>query len=105
MQQHRFLLLFLVFALLSNPLSAQKKRRAAAPKTPAVPVLEQARQAMDVYDFDGASNILSNAISEQEKKRKPTEDIEALEALLEEAQRVATKLHATERIVVIDSVV
>ena len=105
MQQHRFLLLFLVFALLSNPLSAQKKRRAAAPKTPAVPVLEQARQAMDVYDFDGASNILSKAIAEQEKKRKPTEDIEALEALLEEAQRVATKLHATERIVIIDSVV
>ena len=91
MQQHRFLLLFLVFALLSNPLSAQKKRRAAAPKTPAVPVLEQARQAMDVYDFDGASNILSKAIAEQEKKRKPTEDIEALEALRPTLSEAAQK--------------
>ena len=100
----RKLLLVLTVAMLSQPLSAQK-RRGAAPKTPAVPVLEQARRAMEVYDFDGASEILSKAIAEQEKKRKPTEDIEALEELLEEAQRIATKLHATERIVVIDSAV
>lgn len=60
---------------------------------------------MQAYDFDGAADLLSKAIAEQEKKRKPTEDIEALEELLEEAQRIGTKLHATERIVVIDSVV
>ena len=100
----RNLLLVLTVAMLSQPISAQKLR-GAAPKTPAVPVLQQARQAMDVYDFDGASEILSKAIAEQEKKRKPTEDIEALEELLEEAQRIAIKLHATERIVVIDSAV
>lgn len=100
------LTILLTFALLSTPLSAQKRRSAAAaPKEPAVPALEQARQAMKVYDFDGASAILSKAIAEQEKKRKPTEDVEAMEELLDEAQRIGTKLHATERIVVIDSVV
>ena len=100
----KILLLVLTVAFFSQPLSAQK-RRGATPKTPAVPVLQQVRQAIDVYDFDLAVELLSNEISEQGKKRKPTVNVDSLEALLEEVQGVATKLHATERIVVIDSVV
>ena len=100
----RFVLLLLLSVLLNSSLSAQK-RRTAVPKTPVLPVLEQARQSMRAYDFEGAAALLSKTLAEQKRKRKPTEDIEALEELLEASQHIGTKLHATERIVFIDSVV
>ena len=108
MKHPNFPLLPLLFAvaLLSAPLHAQKRRSTASkPKAPAPTALQQAREAMSAYDFDHAAEILTKAIAEQQRKRKPTLDLDSLEALLEFAQRVGTKLHATERIVVIDSVV
>lgn len=102
--RNHFILLLLFHFLLSAPLNAQK-RRSATPKAPALPVLKQARLAMEDYDFDRATDLLSTTIAAQKKKRKPTEDIAALERLQEMVQRLSTKLYATERIVFIDSVV
>lgn len=101
--RNRFFLFFFILltASLSLPLSAQRK----VTRNPALPVLEQAREYMRAYDFDGASELLSKALAEQKRRRRPTENIEALEELLEKAQRIATMLHATERVVFIDSVV
>lgn len=101
--RNQFILLLLVSFLLSAPLAAQKRR--AASKASAIPVLQQARQAMEDYDFDRATDLLSTTIAAQKKKRRPTEDIEALERLQDLVQRLSTKLYATERIVFIDSVV
>lgn len=93
-------LLVLCAVVLSQPLAAQKQKR-----TPAVPVLQQARQAIEVYDFDHAAELLASELTAQRKKRKPTVKIDSIEAQLEKVQSIATKLHATERITVIDSLV
>ncbi len=100
----KILSILLVLTVLSTSLYAQRRRRTAS-KTPAVPVLQQARKAMEAYDFEHAAELLSAEIERQGKLRRPTADIGSLESLMNEAQRIATKLHATERIVVIDSVV
>lgn len=101
----RILSILLAIVVLSTPMSAQRRRRASAKKAPAVPVMQLVRQAMEAYDFNQAAELLSAEITAQNKLRKPTENIDSLELLLNEAQRIATKLHATERIVIIDSVV
>jgi len=102
----RLFLLILWAMLLSHPLAAQtRKRTPAKTAKTTVPVLEQARQAVDNYDFDHAAELLSSELTAQRKKRKPTANIDSIETQLEKVQGVATKLHATERIVVIDSVV
>lgn len=102
----RLSLLFLWALLLSAPLAAQNRKRTPAKAAQSkVPVLVQARQAIDSYDFDRAAELLSSELTAQRKKRKPTVNIDSIEAQLEKVQSVATKLHATERIVVIDSVV
>ena len=102
----RLFLLIVWAILLSHPLAAQNRKRTPAKSTKStVPVLEQARQAIDIYDFDHAAELLSRELSAQRKKRKPTVNIDSIEAQLEKVQSIALKLHATERIIVIDSVV
>lgn len=102
----RLFLLIVWAILLSHPLAAQNRKRTPAKSTKStVPVLEQARQAIDIYDFDHAAELLSRELSAQRKKRKPTVNIDSIEAQLEKVQSIALKLHATERIIIIDSVV
>ncbi|MCR5180516.1 MAG: hypothetical protein K6C30_04805 [Bacteroidaceae bacterium] len=99
----RIISILLVLVVLSTPSYAQR-RRGADIKSP-VAVLKQVREAMVAYDFEHAAELLSTEIARQNKLRRPTADVDSLETLLDEAQRIATKLHATERIIVIDSLV
>ena len=87
-------------ALISAPSFAQKRKGSA--KAPAIPAMEQAKQAMAAYDFDRAEEALTTEINALKKKKQST--IHA-EGLLRAAQQGRSKLHATERIVIIDSVV
>jgi len=91
-----FIVCCLLFIFSVLPAAAQKKR------TPAVPVKEQAQAAIAVYDFERAESLLTAEITALKKRRKPTGD---LEAMLERARQGALKLHATERITIIDSLV
>ena len=75
-------------------LQAQQKKDAA--------LIEEVRSAMAEYDFDRATDLLEQEIARLQKRRKPTDEAEAL---LSEVQRYAGKLEATERVVFIDSVV
>ncbi|HBC28797.1 MAG TPA: hypothetical protein DC006_03850 [Prevotellaceae bacterium] len=60
------------------------------------------REAIMQYDFSRAEELLHQKISLLERKRKPTE---REDSLLEVVQKNNAKMHATERVVVIDSVV
>ena len=77
-----------------------QKRRAA--KAPAIPTMELARQAMAAYDFDRAEEALTKEIAALKKKKQSTLHAEHL---LHAAIQGRSKLHATERITIIDSVV
>ena len=77
-----------------------QKRRAA--KAPAIPTMELARQAMAAYDFDRAEEALTKEIAALKKKKQSTLHAENL---LHAAIQGRSKLHATERITIIDSVV
>jgi len=102
----KVLILFVLsVAMVSQPLLAQKHRQTSAPKAPALTVLQKARKAIEAYDFEHAAQLLTTEIEVQNRKRKPTANTDSLEALLDVVQGIATKLHATERIIVIDSVV
>ncbi|MBO4906333.1 MAG: hypothetical protein J5486_04780 [Bacteroidaceae bacterium] len=87
--------------LLAFDMSAQRRRnrRAAAPEPSP---MELARKAISEYRFDDAENILSKEIANLERRRKSTT---ALTTMRETAQDGWQKLMATERIVVIDSIV
>ena len=95
------LLTLIAVALIASSSFAQK-RKAKAPKTPAVPILEQARQAVASYDFARAEDLLTKEITALSKKKQPTAQVESL---LNTARQGRTKLHATERIVIIDTIV
>ena len=95
-----FLISYFLFIISVIPASAQ--RRKAAAKAPAVPVTEQVQQALEVYDFAKAEELLDAEIAALTKKRKPTDH---LDALVKQARQGLSKLHATERIVIIDSIV
>lgn len=60
------------------------------------------REAMLQYDFTKAEELLQQKINLLEKKRKSTE---TEDSLLEVAQKNSVKLHATERVTIIDSLV
>lgn len=91
----------IAIALIASASFAQK-RKAKAPKAPAVPVMEQARQAVASYNFTRAEELLTKEIAALSKKKQPTTQAENL---LNIARQGRTKLHATERIAVIDSIV
>lgn len=86
-------------AFLALSAFAQKRRVA---KAPAIPTMELARQAMAAYDFDRAEEALTKEIAALKKKKQSTLHAENL---LHAAIQGRSKLHATERITIIDSVV
>lgn len=95
-----FIICCLLFIISAVPAAAQKK--GAAKKAPALSVVEQAKAAIKVYDFEHAERLLTTEIAALKRRRKSTGE---LEAMLERARQGALKLHATERITIIDSLV
>lgn len=95
-------ILLAIIILVCLPVSAIKRRRVQAPKTPVVPATELAQKALDIYDVESARSILEKELAALSKKKQPTQKIENL---LEQTQQIALKLHATEHIVIIDSLV
>ena len=114
---NRLLLLF-AFILLITPSYGQKRKRVTSAKgkqtttvaaakqkgkaVAAEPEVSPVQQALEVYDFEKAEELLTKEIEALKKKKQPTEQAEAL---LHTAQTGRAKLHATERIVIIDSLV
>lgn len=90
-------LLIFVAILVSFSLSAQRGRTKKA-KEPVYTVTPL--EAMAAYDFSLAEEILLYQIAELEKKKKPTEQEEEL---LEVVRKSKLRLHATEQITFIDS--
>jgi len=91
-----FIILAALF--LSLNLSAQKRGKKA--KEPVYTVTPQ--EAMAAYDFSLAEEILEHQIADLTKKKQPTIQEEAL---LEAARKSQIKLHATEQVTFIDSMV
>lgn len=91
-----FIILSALF--LSLNLSAQKRGKKA--KEPVYTVTPQ--EAMAAYDFSLAEEILEHQIADLTKKKQPT-ILE--EAMLEAARKSQIKLHATEQVTFIDSMV
>lgn len=60
------------------------------------------QEAISLYDFIKAEELLQQKISLLEKKKKSTE---YEDSLLEVVEKGSVKLHATERVVIIDSLV
>lgn len=115
----RLFLFTLLLTLALSPAAAQRNRKRAAArnkprvtakKTPAkkqntdtaLSPLDQARHALSLYDVTTAQEILEKEKAALTKKKQSTQ---ACEDLLEQAQKIALKLHATEHIVIIDSMV
>lgn len=88
--------IFLSFILLF-PCQAQRRKATPPPEPTITP-----QEAMEMYDFEKAQEILENEIERLTKKRQPTEE---LEALLELAQLREAVLQATEKVMIIDSLV
>lgn len=101
MKNNRYLFALLTTLVLTcSTASAQRNRgRAATPKPSAI---QQAQQAIAEYRFEEAEEILNKEIAALERKRQATIE---LEILRESARNGRQKLAATERMVVIDSVV
>ena len=91
-----FIILAALF--LSLNLSAQKRGKKA--KEPVYTVTSQ--EAMAAYDFSLAEEILEHQIADLTKKKQPTIQEEAM---LEAARKSQIKLHATEQVTFIDSMV
>ncbi len=90
-------MLMLVLLLLSLPASAQRRgRRAQQPVKTVTP-----QEAMAAYNFSQAEEILEQQIDDLTKKKKPTEQEEAL---LETVRKSQIRLQATEQVTFIDSV-
>lgn len=64
--------------------------------------MEQVQQALREYDFERADELLTRELNALKKKKQPTANIEALQ---HSAWQGRSKLHATERVAVIDSIV
>ena len=90
--------IILVALFLSLNLSAQKRGKKA--KEPVYTVTPQ--EAMAAYDFSLAEEILEHQIADLTKKKQPTIQEEAM---LEAARKSQIKLHATEQVTFIDSMV
>ena len=99
--KHKLIVCYLLF-IISASFPAVAQRRKPAGRTPAVPFAEQVQAALAVYDFEHAEELLTKEIAALQRKRQPTA---TLEQQLRSAQQGAIKLRATERIVVIDSLV
>ena len=114
MNKHSLPLLFLIALLVATPADAQKRKHKVQPKakvtatknaatdTGTHPAASPAQQAIEAYDFEAAVQLLEKEIATLKRKRQSTA---SAEALLHTAQEGLTKLHATERIIIIDGVV
>ena len=92
------LLIILSALLISLPSSAQRRgKKVQEPKYTVTP-----QEAMAAYDFDLAEEILEHQIADLTKKKLPTIQ---QEDLLESARKSKLKLHATEQVTFIDSIV
>ena len=100
--KHHIILLFLL-SLIVIPSAARKQRRNATMKraTPAS-YMPEAEEAMQAYNFDHAIECYEKERALLEKKKQPTTDVDER---LQAALKANAKLHATERITIIDSVV
>lgn len=92
--------LLTILAILTLCLSASAQRRSRKAKEPVYTVTPQ--EAMAAYDFDLAEEILKSQIASLEKKKQPTIQEEAL---LETVRKSQMRLHATEQVTFIDSLV
>jgi hypothetical protein len=90
----------IIFLALLAVLSVSAQRRGKKVQQPVYTVTPQ--EAMADYDFALAEEILQHQIAELTKKKLPTIQEEAL---LETARKSRIKLHATEQVTFIDSVV
>ena len=73
----------LVFAfLLLSPNQAQRRKSTVPPEPTITP-----QEAMEMYDFEKAQEILENEIERLTKKRQPTEELEELQK--EKIQNIA----------------
>lgn len=91
---------YILLLLMAAPLLLNAQKRKA--KAPVKTVTEQVQDALASYQFGTAEELLNKEIATLKKRRK---DTSKLEQLLQKARTGAAKLHATERIVIIDSVV
>ena len=91
---------FIIFAALFLSLSLSAQRKGKKVKEPVYTVTPQ--EAMAAYDFALAEEILQYQIADLTKKKQPTIQEEAL---LETVRKSQIKLHATEQVTFIDSVV
>lgn len=96
----RKLIIFTILTLIVVVARPQKRR--AAGNNNAIPALQLAKQAIDDYDFERAEEIIEKEITALKKKKLTTTDAENL---LHATRQGRIKLHATERIVIIDSIV
>ena len=98
-----YILFFFLFLAPILPLkgvggSLSAQRRGKRVQEPAQTVTPQ--EAMAAYDFSLAEELLESQIAKLKKKKQPTEQEEAL---LETARKSQLRLHATEQVTFIDS--
>lgn len=91
---------FIILAALFLSLNLSAQKRGKKTKEPVYTVTPQ--EAMAAYDFSLAEEILEHQIADLTKKKQPTIQEEAM---LEAARKSQIKLHATEQVTFIDSVV
>ena len=91
-----YMICCLLFTISVVPASAQRR------KAPAIPLTEQVENALAAYDFETAEELLNKEIAALKKRRKPTDH---LDEYVRRTHQGLSKLHATERITVIDSIV
>ena len=92
-------IIIVALVLLSLSATAQRKGRRAVVKEPVYTVTPQ--EAMAAYDFALAEEILEHQIADLTKKKQPTIQEEEL---LETVRKSKIRLHATEQVTIIDSI-
>lgn len=90
--------IILIALALALPILAQRRARQAKPALPKV----TPQEAMEAYNFALAEELLEHQIEDLKKKKQPTIQEEQL---LEVARKSQIKLHATEKVVIVDSMV
>ncbi len=95
----KYLALALLIALPATELHAQKRKK----KTNSyITDYTEVKDSMAVYNFEAAIEMLEEDIEKRTKRRKPTDEADSL---LELAHRTMGRLLATERVVIIDSII
>ena len=95
------ILLSLLMLLAITSLQAQKKKKTQVEATP-VRTTVSLKDAMKMYDFETAEQLVNQEIASLKKNQQETTDMEALLPWLQKAQQ---KLKAVEQITFIDSII